>query len=102
MKPKMKWLAMVCLVGLVLLTWVGCATSPEQKIRTCEQAQAMLAAYQVAVDTGVVVKPEMIAAGKIAAAYLAGYCGWTTPKTRGGPAAPALDKNGVLIVHPPG
>ena len=100
---KTLWSTILTLLLAATVLWLGvaCKTTPEQKIQTCEHAQAVLAAYQAAVDSGVVVKPEMIAGGKIAAAFLASYCGWTSPATRGARGDPPVDRNGVLIVHPP-
>ncbi len=83
----------------------GCL-SPQQKEWTCERAQAAYAAYQTAEASGLVMDPRVVASARLAGAFLAAYCGWNTTGSRSvapgaAQSAPAVDKNGVLILDPP-
>jgi|GEM_PF-3731904 len=90
---------MVVLILVTLLPLTACLT-PQQQEWTCDRAQQALAVYQTAEASGMVQDPRVIAAARLAAAWLAHYCDWQTPAARSGSAA-AVDRNGVLIVNPP-
>lgn len=90
------------LLGLLLC--VGCLT-PQQQEWTCDRAQEAYIAYQAAEAAGIVSDKETIAAVKVAAAYLAAYCGWqpasaTIVSLGATRSAPTSDHNGVLILRP--
>ncbi len=97
MKPitRLAWL----LAAVAILT-TGCLT-PQQQVWTCDRAREVFTAYQAAEASGVVTDQKVIANAKVAAAYLASYCGWWNPRTRGLSGDPVKDAHGVLVVHPP-
>lgn len=87
-------------VGLL----AGCLT-PQQQAWTCDRAAEAYVAYQAAEAAGIVSDKETIAAVKVAAAYLAAYCGWqpaaTVVATSGAQrSVPTCDHNGILILKP--
>lgn len=106
---SVKLLILACLI--VAAAWLcgltGCTAPQAQAWHdwTCETAADALAAYELAETAGLGSDAQTIAAVKIAAAFLHGYCGWpvTSPRSSGpGDAGPpAMDRNGVLRVVPP-
>lgn len=85
----------MALVGLL----AGCNTVQTQKF--CADYEAQYKQYVELVGSGVIPKPEVIAAAKIAAAMLESYCQWWGPQSKGLTGDPVVDANGVRVVHPP-
>ena len=91
------------LATLVLVLFVGCTSAQYQdgKKITCDTALEAWNVYQAAVTNGLPIDPQVQAGARLGAAFMAAYCGWYNPKTRGLAGEPMTDTNGVLVIYPP-